>query len=123
MPDLTTLLEEVKQVYSDFGGLPRGNTEELAMDLDHANAWLMRASEILAEAEALLNTKRGERAKVYREQNISATYLRELLTADCVPEQKLYTLTSRLISTLTHRIDSLRTLISFEKSALQLGGQ
>jgi hypothetical protein len=123
MSKTEALLKELSTTYSTLGELPRGNPEGLMTELDYANQWLARSSEIVAEAEEILTKRRGDRADHYASTNVTATYLRVFLARDCVIEEKVVSLAKRLVTTLTHRIESVRSLLSYEKTNQQHSGR
>ena len=115
------LANELKNLYDSLKGLPKGEPERLLDELDYANQWLARSSVLVAEAEKVLNTKRGEVASKHFLNNISATYLKEFLAQECSDEQRLYRLAERLNSTLSKRIESIRSALSYEKYLSSVG--
>lgn len=116
MTSPSDLAEEIGQLYQSIKApLDRTSPEALIAELEFRGQWLARSAELVAEAQAIHDRARGEAAEKYLD--LSATQMRELVSRDCVQEAKLLKLAERLNSTLTHQIDEVRTIISFEKES------
>lgn len=113
------LTKELSEIYSHIQSVSiDADIQQLLMELDYCNGSLARSAQLQAEAEALLNQQRGVASEAYSESSeaFNATQAKHFIEAKTVQQVKLYTLAERLNRTLTHRIDSIRTAISFEKS-------
>ena len=81
--------------------------------------WLARSSELLAEAQFILDKARGEAAEKLSQTKFGASILREFIGNLVAEETRLRNLADRLNVTITHQLDAIRTKISFEKSLSQ----
>lgn len=110
------LVKEIGELYKSIGmGFDRSSPETLIAELDYRSQWLARSAELVGEAQFIHDTTRGKASEKYLD--VSATVLREVLSRDCAEEAKILKLAERLNSTLTHQIDAIRTIISFEKES------
>ena len=107
------LATEIDELYKSLKEPLDRTPEGLLGELDFRCQWLARSSELMAEARYILDEARGRMAEKYLDS--SATVLREMVGRDTAQENKLLVLADRLNATLVHQIDSVRTLISFEK--------
>lgn len=94
---------------------------ELAEEMEWSIQHLARSSEILAYAEIEEKKARAIHSKdlIEKEPKIGAMMLKEIVDGLTAPEAKLVTLADRLNSTLVHRIDALRTQISYVKADME----
>ena len=113
--DSLKLAMELSQIYESIK--PELDKTQLLAELDYRCQWLARSGELIADAQYILDCKRGQVAD--KNNNLSATLLREVIARDCAEENRLYKLADRLNATLTHQIDALRTMISFEKESMR----
>lgn len=111
--DSQELASELAQIYAILTDLPKGDIGGIQDDLASSNGWLARSAVLEAEAQNLLDRKRGTVCEKYLDS--PATQLRVFLDSECSEERRLFHLADRLNATLSHRIDSLRSLLSFEK--------
>lgn len=113
------LLTELTTIYSNIKeGLDR-TPEGLLEELDNRGQWLARSAELVAEAQAILDTKRGEASEAYAGRKESWSIIKALVERDCKLEKKIFTLADRLNATLTHQMDEVRSILSFEKESLR----
>ena len=101
--------------------LPKGNVEALMEEADYRSQWLARVSEMEADAQRVVDVKRGEIAE--RNPDMTATLLREKLASGTADETKLVFLTRRTYTTMVTQIDVIRSMISYEKEHLKRGLQ
>ena len=110
------LAEEMALLYESIKvPLEKGNPAGLMDDLTYRCEWLARSAEIVADAQRVYDIARGEMAESARTLKLNPTQTREYIAGGCANEHKLLTLAERLNATLTHQIDAVRTLISYEK--------
>lgn len=107
------LAEELHFLYDSLAGGTPKDPNEVLEDLQFSTGWLARTAEMVADAEFFLNVKRGEVA--HANADLSATVLRETSAKECAEEQRLYRLAERINASLVHRIDVLRSQLSYEK--------
>ena len=115
-----TALELEKEMSGLYESLkePLDRTPEgLLGELDFRCQWLARSSELRADAQFIMDEARGRAAEQYLDS--SATVLREMINRDTAQENKLLVLADRLNATLTHQMDSIRSILSFEKESLR----
>jgi hypothetical protein len=110
------LSTELDTIYGDIK-MPLDRTPEgLLQELDNRGQWLARSAELVAEAQYILDEARGRVAEKYLKS--SATVLREMINRDTASENRLRILADRLNATLTHQMDEVRSILSFEKAHL-----
>ena len=107
------LVEELQFLCDTLQGSTPKEPELILEDLRFSTGYLARTAELVADAEYYLNVRRGEVA--HENSELTATILREVSAKDCATEQRIYRLAERINATLTHRIDSLRSQLSYEK--------
>lgn len=115
----TELTTELSEIYAHIQSVSiDADIQQLLNELDYCNGSLARSAQLQAEAGALLNKARGIASEEYANgaESFSATQAKYFIESRTSDHTKLYTLAERLNRTLTHRIDSIRTAISFEKS-------
>lgn len=112
------LTQELAGLYKSIGmGFDKSSPETLMAELEYRCQWLARSAELVAEAQFIHDKARGAASEKYLD--VSATVLREVLTRDCAEEARLLKLAERLNATLTHQIDAIRTVVSFEKESMR----
>lgn len=112
------LVEELQVLYDSLqGGTPK-EAEAVLEDLRFSTGWLARTAEMVADAEYYFNLKRGDVA--LENFTLSATILKEVSARGCAEEQRVYRLAERVNAALVHRIDALRSQLSFEKSLMNM---
>jgi paraquat-inducible protein B len=94
--------------------------EELKEELDQCSMYLARSSQLLADAEYFLNKAKGEAASKYAKSitapaKFNATESKYFIEGVTTLETRLHTMAERLNRTLTHRIDAIRSVLSYEK--------
>lgn len=120
MGDLESLAKEINHLYESIkAGLDR-TPEGLLAELDFRCQWLARSAEIEAEAQEHLDRKRGEESEKCFERGFNATAARDIVNAACALEKRIYTLAERLNSTIVHQIDSIRSILSYEKESAKI---
>ncbi len=113
------LADEVDEIYSFIKlGLDR-DPQGLTAELDTRGQYLARSAEIVADAQVILDKKRGEVAEKHVGTEESWNIIKHLIEAECSDEKRLYVLAERLNATLTHQCDSIRTLLSFAKEEMR----
>jgi hypothetical protein len=117
--DSTNLAQEVSDIYEAIKAPLDRTPQGLMGELETRGQWLARSAEILADAQIILDAKRGEIAEAHVGWNI----IKHLIEAKCSDEKRLYILSDRLNATLVHQIDEIRTLLSFEKASLPMRGR
>jgi hypothetical protein len=115
------LLEEISTIYQSIKEPLDRKPEGLMNELDFRCQWLARSVELLADAQLILDTKRGEVAETFIGTEQSWNVVKMLIESRTKDEKRLVLLADKLNSTLTHQIDAIRSLLSFEKQSLKLG--
>ncbi len=117
------LASEIKQIYEYIEHthfIQKSDINVLCDGLEQCNAYLARAAQLRADAEHFLLVARGKYAEEYNQQlngqKFNATHFNALIKSKTAEQEKINTLAERLTETLKYRIDSIRTLISLEKS-------
>jgi hypothetical protein len=119
------LAERLTILYGGLGPLPVSDVGMLMEELDALNGWLAESSQLVAEAQAMYDKERGDVAEsLAGRADLSASMMRLKIDGQASEQKRLLMLADRLNATLVHRIDSVRTLLSFEKMlATQSGYQ
>lgn len=119
---LEKLTEEIAGLYESIkSGLDR-TPQGLLAELDFRCQWLARSAELEAEAQHLLDKKRGEVAEELLPRDLPAHAMRMILEEKSSLERRIYTQAERLNSTLVHQIDAIRSILSFEKESQKNNG-
>ena len=115
---IVDLAKEVNEIYTSIKQPLDRTPQGLMQELDNRGQWLARSAEILADAQIILDSKRGEVAEQFVGTDESWNIVKHLIEAKCSDEKKLYLLVERLNATLSRQIDEIRTLLSYEKAQL-----
>jgi len=116
------LIDEVLTML-DFAKIETsGDAQELVERLSTINAFMARASEILADAKLALDNRTSAIFDDYGDaiSRYPATIAGKYISSLCAKENRLIALTEMLYKSLVHQGDNLRTQISFEKENLRL---
>src|SRR3990167_6454004 len=114
--EIETIYKHVKELVLDDAIYPK-----LSEELNWSVQMLARSGEILAHAEIEEKKARAIhlQEEIKKDGKIGATMLKEIVSALTANESKIVTLSDRLNRLLVHRIDALRTQISYVKSDLE----
>jgi hypothetical protein len=120
------LAETLTTLYDSIGPLPNSDPGEIKMEIDYCNAWLAQSAQLVAEAQAMYDKERGEAAEALAgRDDLSASAQRLVIDGRSSEKKRLLVLADRLNATLTHRISSALTLLSFAKQEMmqtRMGG-
>ena len=111
--------EHCKQISID------ADAPSLKAELSWCNSVLARSGQIKADAEKLLNAARGEASEEYlialnkKKVKFNATLFNVWIENKTQDEQALFMQADRLNAVLVHRIDSIRTNLSYEKLLIE----
>lgn len=114
--ELTMLYQSIKEPIS------KGNPAGLVDDLDYRCQWLARSAELVADAQYYVNKKMGEVARK-AEVGTAWSVIRAQMESESADEVRLLKLAERLNATLTHQIEAIRSVLSFEKASAQQSGR
>ena len=116
------LLKEINSMYDHISQISiNADSESLLEELGTCNAYLGRSAQLQADAEEFLNIAKGEASEKYfnslkaMDERFNATQSKLFVESRTIPEIKIYTLAERLNRTITHRIESIRSILSLEK--------
>lgn len=120
-----TITEELQQMQSYLEINCSNSPEEIEERISTLNVYMARSGQMLADAKKLLRSKKTEQIsqtiiKIAKESCLSATVQNALLDSICENESYLVDWTERVNRSCTHQIDSLRSLLSFEKEELRM---
>ena len=115
--DALKIAKEISEIYENVSQPLDLTPTGLIAELDHRCQWLARSSQLEADCQFIHDRARGKNCEKYLK--VTATIMRELLAKDCAEESRLLKLADRLNSTVTHQMDSIRTLISYEKESMR----
>jgi hypothetical protein len=109
------LAEEISFLYKNLDE-PLDRTAEGLLDrIDFLCQWLSRSAQIVAEAEVIYDWKKGEIAECHINTEQSWNIVKQQIEAGAGEEKRLYLLAERLNATVTHSLDAVRSLVSYEK--------
>jgi hypothetical protein len=120
MIDAVKLAEEVNSLYESIKQPLDRTPEGLIAEIDFRCQWLARSSEILADCQIILDKKRGEVSTEYIATKDGWNIVKAVIESRCAEEKKLFMLADRLNATLTHQIDGIRSMLSFEKESAKM---
>ncbi len=111
------LVSEIQEIYSRIKEPLDRTPQGLVGELDYRCQWLARSAEIKADAQHLYDQKRGEVADrlATEKSSINATMMRFMVEGKSADEKRLLELADRLNAALTHQIEAIRSILSFEK--------
>ena len=117
--------EEIKQMSDYLNITCSNNAAEIQDRISVLSVYLFRSGEMLADAKKELRRKKSEEIQntilnIARENCLSAKIQNALLDSIAEDESYLVDKLDRLNASITHNIDGLRTLLSYEKEALRL---
>jgi hypothetical protein len=112
------LAEEMDKLYESIKAPLDRTPQGLLAELDFRCQWLARSAEIQADAELIFNKKKGEVAETFLGAEESFNTIKIMIEARCGLEKRLLTLAERLNRTLTHQIEAIRSLVSYEKQGM-----
>ena len=115
--DALKIAKEISEIYENISQPLDLTPTGLIAELDHRCQWLARSSQLEADCQFIHARARGKACELY--PKVSATVLKEFLSRDCAEEARLLKLADRLNSTIVHQMDSIRTLISYEKESMR----
>jgi len=109
------LAEELAMLYESIKApINKGNPTGLVDDLDYRCQWLARSAELVADAQWYVDQAQGHAADGI-ETGTPWSLAKILIESKTADESRLLKLAERLNATLTHQIDSIRSVLSFEK--------
>lgn len=109
------LAEEIAYLYAELDKPLDKTSEGLLAALDFRCQWLSRSAQIVAECEVLYDAKKGEVAECYFGTEESWNTIKQVIESQAGEEKRLYLLADRLNATVTHSLDAVRSLVSYEK--------
>jgi hypothetical protein len=101
------------------------NSTELQVRISCLMVYLARSGEMLARAKKILRAKKSNEIhntilNIAKEAHLSASIQNALLDSICENESFLVDKLDRMNATITHQIDGLRSLLSYEKESMRL---
>jgi hypothetical protein len=115
------LIEEIDKLYKSIKEPLDRSNQGLMNELDYRCQWLARSAELMADAQILLDKKRGDVAESFINSEQGWNVVKMLIESQTKDEKRAYALAERLNATISHQIDAIRSLLSFEKQSLKLG--
>jgi hypothetical protein len=95
------------------------NPEEVSGKLNELSALQSTASHCMALAESTRDQKIMELAQDLQHSKLSATDKKYIILGRAKDESYYYTLSERLTRSLSHRLDALRSILSFIKAEME----
>ena len=119
------MTNEIKQMQDYLEITTTSNPMEIQERLSELMVYLARSSELLAIARKELRKKKSAEIAqtiiaVAKETNLSSKVQNQLL--DCIAEEEAFLVDwlDRIISTIVHQIDGLRSLLSYAKEEMRM---
>jgi hypothetical protein len=120
MTDQQALADELAELYSSIKEpIQKGNILGLIDDLSYRVAWLARSAELVADAQYHADKIAGDIAS-RSDPGMAWSAVKAIVAGESADQTRLLKLAEKLNSTLIHQIESIRSILSFEKqSAMQ----
>jgi hypothetical protein len=112
------LAEEISYLYKELDSPIDRSSEGLLNRIDFLCQWMSRSAQIVAECEIMYDWKKGEIAETHINTDQSWNIVKQQIEAGAGEEKRLYRLAERLNVAITHSLDAVRTLVSYEKQEL-----
>lgn len=125
MTKVELLIEEIEALQPYLDEEVGESGEEVLERMRKLQSYLSRTGAIWVEAKVLLRAKRSTEIAntildVARENFLSKALQNALLESVCLKEEELVDKAERANRTCFHQLDSLRSILSYEKTDLQL---
>lgn len=126
MPNtVESLARELRQIQKYLEINVTNNPEEILERMSNLMAFMARTGEILAISKHNLRKKKTEKIhekiiKIVSENRLSATVQNALLDSICEKESFMVDWAERINRSCTHQLDSLRSMLSYEKEHMSL---
>lgn len=120
--------DEIKEISGYLNITCSNNPQEIQERISTIMVYMMRTGEMLATAKKLLRKKKSDEIQntilqIAKENCLSAKIQNALLDSIAEDESFLVDRLDRLNASCVHQLDSLRTLLSYEKESLRLNKQ
>jgi hypothetical protein len=116
------LAEEISYLYGELDAPFDRSPTGLLDRIDFLCQWLSRSAQIVAEVEVIYDWKKGELAEKHINTEQSWNIVKHIIEAGAGEEKRLYKLAERLNATVTHSLDAVRSLVSYEKEERKISG-
>ena len=122
---MENLLSEAHSIQSYLEISCSGNPDEITDRIFTLNVYLARSGEMLANAKRLLRSKKTSEINktiiaIAKESHLSASVQNALLDSICEEESFAVDFIERINRGCVHQIDSLRSVLSYEKEGMRL---
>lgn len=120
--------DEIKEISGYLSITCSNNPQEIQERISAIMVYMMRTGEMLAIAKKMLRRKKSDEIQntiiqIAKENCLSAKIQNALLDSIAEDESFLVDRLDRLNASCVHQLDSLRTLLSYEKESLRLNKQ
>lgn len=117
--------DEIKEISDYLNITCSTNPVEISERISVIMVYMMRTSEMLADAKKMLRRKKSNEIqntiiRIAKENCLSAKVQNALLDSIAEEESYLVDRLDRLNASCVHQLDSLRSLLSYEKESLRL---
>ena len=117
--------KEIKEISDYLNTTCSNNPAEIQERISVIMVYMMRTGEMLAEAKKILRKKKSDEIqnmiiRIAKENCLSAKVQNALLDSIAEDECYLVDRLDRLNASCTHQLDSLGSLLSYEKESLRL---
>lgn len=114
-----TTADEMSGLYDSIKNPIARDPEGLLNELDYRCQWLARSAEILADCQGESDKARGEAAEKAYSMGFGGNLAKDFIAGLCHEQARMLKLAEKLNATLVHQIDSIRTMISYEKQQME----
>jgi hypothetical protein len=119
MTSKESLAKEIEEMYTTIKSAVDRTPEGLLNELESRCLLLARSAELQSDAQHYLDQRRGEEAARCHAAQIAPAMAKDIINAASSTEKRIYTLAERLNRTITHQLDAIRSILSYEKEGLR----
>jgi hypothetical protein len=115
-------LKDVEHIDSLISTPRNKEASKLWEDLDALIQWLARSGELVADAESIYESALGAtiiEMSTEKKYSFATSLFRQVAEGKCADILKIYRRIERQNAALTHAIDAIRSLLSYEKENLR----
>jgi len=112
--DALKIAEELGDMYAIVDKKPdTSSPASIAAEISDRCAYLARSAVLMADTIRLIDIERGKFAATHAKTQ--PTIFKEMLSGHMADHTRLHVLAERLNATVTHQLNALRSMLSFEK--------
>jgi hypothetical protein len=112
------IVDEIAGIYDRIKKPIARDPVGLLDELEARCVWLARSAELVADCQGIADKARGVAAEKAYEMGYGGNLAKDYITGVCCDETRLLRLAEKVNTTIMHQMDSIRTMVSFEKQQL-----